>query len=145
MPQEHAAFLRVRENRMVLRTPIVSKETFRENIRKTRMFSANCGFSANYVNLSHFRNSTSHAVAVNTYPRCYVFSSRRGYFSPTDDSIGTVRSKKPLDFVIDSLFSANYSPCHPQIATFPQIAFSAFLNQQRNYFAYRENTHKFSE
>ena len=37
------------------------------------------------------------------------------------------------------------SPNHPQIPTFPQIAFSTFLNKQRKYFATRENTHKFSE
>ena len=69
-----------------------------------------------------------------------IYSSRREYFNSMDNSIGTQRTKKPLGFEIDSVFSANYVSPSSAITTFPQIAFSAFLNQQRNYFADREST-----
>ena len=70
--------------------------------------SANYWISANYAKPSYLSDSTSHIVLIHQKVRYAIYSSRRGYFNSTDNSISTVRTKKPLDFEIDSRFSANY-------------------------------------
>ena len=70
--------------------------------------SANYWISANCVKHLYFSNSTSNVVPVDKNPEHAIYSSRPEYFNSTDKSIGTGWTKKPLDFVNGSLFSANY-------------------------------------
>ena len=110
--------------------------------------SANYRISANCVKSLYLSYSTSHKVPIDKKVEHAIYSSRREYFNSMDNFISTQRSKKPLDFEIDSRFSANYdSPSSANynfsancIFRISESTAKIFCRQRKHTQIFRENT-----